>query len=287
MAQSVNCAYIRVGLAVGLDKVVTMGQQLGITTPLQPFISMSIGSEEVRPIDMAGVYATFADDGVHHTPYLVDHVLDRNGNLLLQGGEKGTQVLSPAKAHEELVALRAVVTGGTGTAASLPDRPVAGKTGTAENNDNAWFDGVTPQLTTVVWMGSPIGNIPMNSVGGYTGSGKYEYYRTVFGGTYPAMIWHEYTQLALAGQPAIDFPKPDPYDMGNIFTVKDPPGSYSSFNTTPARRSSTPTSTAAGTHPATTAGTGTGTGTGTGSGGGPGTVPATEPPTSAPAGKHK
>ena len=106
-----------------------MAQQLGVTTPLKPFISMSIGSEEVRPIDMAGVYATFANDGVHHKPFLVDHVLDRNGKLILQGGDKGTQVLSPNKAHEELVALRAVVTGGTGVAAGLPDRQVGGQDG--------------------------------------------------------------------------------------------------------------------------------------------------------------
>jgi len=289
MAQSVNCAYIRVGLAVGLDKVVQMGQALGVTTPLQPFISMSIGSEEVRPIDMAGVYATFGDDGVHHTPFLVDHIVDRSGHTILTGGDKGTQVLSAAKAHEELVALRAVVTGGTGTAAALPGRQVAGKTGTAENNDNAWFDGITPQLTTVVWMGSPIGNIPMRSVGGYTGSGRYEYYRTVFGGTYPALIWHEYSQMALAGQPAIDFPAPDPYDMGNIMSVKDPPGSYSSpaprycgpsvATTKPPGTTPTPGGTAGTTTGGTTGGT-------TGAQPGPtGAPPPSPPPTGKPKGK--
>jgi penicillin-binding protein 1A len=226
-AQSVNCAYARLGLTIGLDNVVNMAYRLGVTTPLQPYISMSLGSEEVRPIDMA-----FGNDGVHHKPFLVDHIVDRSGAVMFQGGDKGTQVLSPDKAHEELVALRAVVTGGTGTAAALPDRQVAGKTGTAENNDNAWFDGITPQLTTVVWMGSPIGNIPMNSVGGVTGSGNYEFPRTVFGGTYPALIFHEYMQMALAGQPSIDFPPPNPYDMGNIESVADPPGSSSPTTST-------------------------------------------------------
>jgi membrane peptidoglycan carboxypeptidase len=219
---------------------------------------MSIGSEEVRPIDMAGVYATFANDGVHHKPFLVDHILDRGGTLVFQGGDKGTQVMSPAKAHEELVALRAVVTGGTGVAAGLADRQAAGKTGTAERNDNAWFDGVTPQLTAVVWMGSPIGNIPMYSVGGVTGSGNYEYARTVFGGTYPAMIWHEFMTKALAGQPAIDFPAADPNDLGTIYNISDPPGSSSPVaptTTTPGGATSTtlgtggPTTSVPGTFP--------------------------------------
>ena len=283
-AASVNCAYARLGVTVGLDKVIEMAQQLGVTTPLKPFISMSIGAEEVRPIDMAGVFATFANDGVHHKPFLVDRVLDRFGTLVFQGGDKGTQVLSPAKAHEELVALRAVVTGGTGTAAGLADRPAAGKTGTAEHNDNAWFDGVTPQLTAVVWMGSPLGNVPMYSVGGTTASGNYMGYRTVFGGTYPAMIWHDFMTHALAGQPAIDFPPPDPNDMGNIFNVANPPGSFSPLQattTTPNSASTTisplvpnpstsvpgPGTTILGGPPTTTGG---------------GTVPPTTPPSTSP-----
>jgi membrane peptidoglycan carboxypeptidase len=204
---------------------------------------------------MAGVYATFANDGVHHKPFLVDHVLDRNGNLILKGGDTGVQVLTPDKAHEELIALRAVVTGGTGTAAALPDREVAGKTGTAEHNDNAWFDGVTPQLTAVVWMGSPIGNIPMYSVGGQTASGNYMGYRTVFGGTYPAMIWHDFMERALAGQPAIDFPSANPQDLGSIYNVSDPFGSFSqggTGSTTPTTTGSSSRTTTPASGPATT-----------------------------------
>ncbi len=227
MAFSVNCAYLRLGIDVGLDKVVEMGKQLGITTPLVPRLSMSIGTEEVRPIDMAGVYATFANDGVHHKPYVVDHVIDRTGKLIFKGGDAGTPVLSPAKAHEELIALKSVVTtpGATGAAAALPDREVAGKTGTAENTSNAWFDGVTPQLTTVVWMGSPVDNASMKLVGGYTANGNYQYPREVFGGTYPAMIWQEYMAKAMASQNPIPFPPADLGDLGNILIVKDPAGS--------------------------------------------------------------
>jgi len=270
MAESVNCAYLRLGLDVGLPKVVSMAEALGITTPLEPYLSMSIGSEEVRPIDMAGVYATFADNGVYHTPYVVDKILDRNGNVILRGGESGTEVLTPDQDHEELVALRAVITEGTATDAALPNREAWGKTGTAENYDNAWFDGFTPQLTTVVWMGSPIGNIPMDNVCGKTLTGNSVCPGVVFGATIPAPIWQEYMSLALAGQPVLTYPLP-PTNMGDIFNVKDPPGSYTPYTT-----STTTTIAAKGQGKGgTTRGAGSG-GSGGGAGGGPGgTVPGT------------
>jgi penicillin-binding protein 1A len=226
LALSVNCAYARTGITIGLDNVVSMAKRLGITTPLTPLPSMSLGAEEVRPIDMAGAYATFANNGLHHQPYLVEKIVDRHGKVILTGGDPGTQVLSAQKAREEVQMMRAVVQYGTGTAANLPDRQVAGKTGTSENNANAWFVGYTPQLATAVWMGSPIGNVPMLSVGGKSADGTYQYFRTVFGGTYPALMWHDFMEAALQGQPAIDFVKPDPNDLGTKQYVKSPTGSY-------------------------------------------------------------
>ena len=249
-AASINCAYARLGLDVGLPNVAAMAKRLGVTTPLTPLPSMSIGSEEVRPIDMAGVYATFADDGMHHTPYLVDKILDRNGKLVLTGGDKGTQVLSPQIARQEVQVLRAVTQYGTGTTAALSDRPTAGKTGTTDIFSNAWFDGFTPQLTTVVWVGSPIGNVPMYSVGGKSASGNYLYYRTVFGATYPSMIWHQFMEAALQGQPVIPFTAPDPLQLGRKSYIASPPGSYSS-SYTPG--TTTPSSGSSKSHTTTTA----------------------------------
>jgi membrane peptidoglycan carboxypeptidase len=269
MALSVNCAYARTGIAVGLPKVVDMAKGLGIETPMSPLVSMSIGTEEVRPVDMAGAYATFANDGVHHRPYLVDRVVDRNGKLIFTGGDKGTPVMSPEKAREETQVLRSVVQYGTGTAAALSDRAVAGKTGTSDNNANAWFDGYTPQLTTVVWMGSPLGNVPMRSVGGKTASGASMYYRTVFGGTYPALIWHDFMQAALKDQPVLGFVPPDPRQFGVISYVPNPVGSYtgsSGYSPAPRRRSHSTTTLPGG--PATTV-----------TGGAPTTISTPGPPT--------
>jgi membrane peptidoglycan carboxypeptidase len=110
-------------------------------------------------------------------------------------------VLSPQVSRVANLALQEVITSGTGTAARLPGlRPAAGKTGTAQNHQDAWFVGYTPQLATAVWMGSPVGEVPMDNVGG----------APVTGGSYPAQIWRAYTAAALAGDPVIGFPAPDP-----------------------------------------------------------------------------
>jgi penicillin-binding protein 1A len=276
LALSVNCAYARLGLTVGLSKVVEMGKQLGITSPLAPLPSMSLGAEEARPIDMAGVYATFANEGVFHRPFLVQRVVDRTGKVLLSGGDKGTQVLSVQVARELTQALRAVVQYGTGTSANLFDRQVAGKTGTSENNANAWFDGYTPQLATVVWMGSPIGNVAMYSVGGKTAAGNYEYYRTVYGATYPALIWREFMKAALQGQPSIDFVKPNQNELGTITYVRNPNGSYTSGGSYPPTTIRRRTTTTVGGSPPSTV-------SGAPPPSGPPTTPPKPPPTEPPA----
>jgi membrane peptidoglycan carboxypeptidase len=87
-----------------------------------------------------------------------------------------------------------------GTAAGLTiDRPAAGKTGTTDENQDAWFIGFTPQLTTAVWMGDPNAETPMTSVGGIS----------VFGATYPADIWAAFMKAALSDVPIVDFTPPD------------------------------------------------------------------------------
>jgi penicillin-binding protein 1A len=161
---------------------------------------MSLGSEEVSPLDMASAYATIADDGVRHEPRFIEKVVDRNRQVVFEGGDKGRQVVSAQLVREAVLAMRAVVQYGTGTRAALSDRDVAGKTGTSENYENAWFVGFTPQLATAVWMGSPSGNVPMRDVGGIR----------VFGGTYPAAIWHQFMGGALQGLPPLSFPAPNP-----------------------------------------------------------------------------
>ena len=89
---------------------------------------------------------------------------------------------------------------GTGRNAAVAGRPVAGKTGTAENYQDAWFVGYTPQLATAVWMGDATAEAPMRGVGGID----------VVGGSYPAQIWSAFMGAALAPLPVVDFTTPDP-----------------------------------------------------------------------------
>jgi penicillin-binding protein 1A len=156
---------------------------------------------------MASAYATLAADGEHHTPYFVDRVEDRHGKLLFRNTPKADRAVSVDNARVETQVLSQVVVRGTGTAARLPAWGVAGKTGTTDDYTNAWFVGFTPKLSTAVWMGSPDGDVPMRNVGGIR----------VFGGTYPARIWHDYMANALAGFDPVGFPEPDSYPRGSKF----------------------------------------------------------------------
>ena len=125
-----------------------------------------------------------------------------NGKVVNLGDPTGTRVFSDGEAYEGTQVLKTVIQDGTGTAANY-GCPAAGKTGTAENEDNAWFVGYTPKLATAVWVGYPQGNIPMGSYG--------------FGGTAAAPIWHDFMERASAGYCG-DFPTPTTYFTGTAFT---------------------------------------------------------------------
>jgi penicillin-binding protein 1A len=220
-ANSVNCAYIRLGVDVGLDNVVKMAHRMGIpaSTNLGTTPSVSIGAYEVTPLQMASAYSTLANNGVHHDPSFVEKVTDRSGNVIFQASPAGTPAVPAQEARVTTQALEGVVQRGTGTAANI-GRPVAGKTGTTDNLANAWFVGYTPQLVTAVWMGSPTAQVPMYGVGGVD----------VFGGTYPAGIFHDFMQASLSGQPVQGFPGPYPTQIppGQFRLAQHSPGSLTS-----------------------------------------------------------
>lgn len=214
-ASSLNCAYARMGLLLGLDKVKDAAFRLGVRkTPLRDdIVSMSLGSIEVHSLDMASAYATLAADGVYRKPTFIQEVRDRNDKVLFTGVNPGEQVTSPQVARLATSVLQGVVTGGTGRSAALRGRQVAGKTGTNQEYRDAWFVGYTPQLSTAVWMGSPQGQVPMTNV---RGVGR------VTGGSYPAQMWGRYMAEALEGQPAVPFAGPDAAAVPRGTVLPDP-----------------------------------------------------------------
>ncbi|HEV2766830.1 MAG TPA: penicillin-binding transpeptidase domain-containing protein, partial [Acidimicrobiales bacterium] len=230
--RSVNCAYVRLGLIAGLEEVAATATRMGITTPLDPVLSLPLGSKEVRPLDMAAAYATFAADGMHFSPYLVEEVLDKHGKVLFAGKTPGERAISESTARQATDVMSGVVSGGTATAARFPDgRPAAGKTGTTSDYSDAWFAGYVPQLATAVWMGSPQGNVPMRDVGGIR----------VTGGSYPAQIWQAFMGPALAGEPIVAFPPPPPEGRVEFLRLPGEAPPPSSTSRTGSRR--TPSST--------------------------------------------
>jgi penicillin-binding protein 1A len=226
--RSTNCAFIRLSQIVGLDKVAETAHRMGISerVPIDPIPSMPLGSKEVHPLDMASAYATLAADGIYHAPYFVERVEDADGKTLFDVRPQGERVVSQQVARMTTQVLQEVVKNGTGTRARLADHPVAGKTGTAEDNSDAWFVGYTPQLATAVWMGNPLKRDRMVILG-----------TEVTGGSYPASIWAAFMKDALADQPSVDFPLPDPGKIPRSRYL-DPRRLQSGYteSTTPRRR---------------------------------------------------
>jgi len=202
---SVNCAFERLLMSIGPPKVRDMAFKLGYTNPVPKAVAFGIGIGNAHtPLEQATVYGTFADDGVKHAPVFVRRVEDVSGRVLYRA-PAGVRVLRPETARTVTDVLTHVITEGTATKARLSDRPAAGKTGTIDNQVDAWFAGYTPQLVAAVWMGNPASDNTENPVASMKSVGGIK----VFGGSYPAMIWQKFMTAALKGQPVIQFIKPD------------------------------------------------------------------------------
>jgi penicillin-binding protein 1A len=203
-AHSVNTIFAQLVVKVGPDEVADMARRMGVRSKLQPVCSITLGSQPVTPLDMAAGYATLAADGVRHRGQVIQGVKDSKGKPLAALDNQGTRVITPHVARLVTSALQGVVQNGTGVTANI-GRPVAGKTGTAQNFQDAWFCGYVPQLVTCVWVGYPKAETPMYNVEGFA---------DVFGGSIPALIWHNFMAAAMEGQPVLDFPPPS--DLGPV-----------------------------------------------------------------------
>lgn len=225
-ADSVNCAYVRLGIHVGLARMRATARAMGITTYIQKASPATvIGSSSVNPLEMATAYSVLANGGVLHSARFVTKVVAPGGKVLVRPPGAGKRVEPRNTVRIEDQVLQAVVNYGTGTAAALPGRPAAGKTGTTDNFADAWFDGFTPQLVTTVWVGAPTAEVPMTDVGGIT----------VYGGTYPARIWHSFMGAALANKPVANFPAPNLSNLPPPTYIYPPyaPGTIPPFALTP------------------------------------------------------
>ena len=144
---------VALGAEIGPAAVAELGRRLGIKSPLRPFLSLPLGTSEVSPLEMAGVYAAFANGGLRVEPFGVTCVRASDGRLLYRAPRAAARVIKPSTAFLITQALTGVF-GAEGTATGLnPGRPAAGKTGTSDGNRDAWFAGYTPDLVAVVQIG--------------------------------------------------------------------------------------------------------------------------------------
>ncbi len=195
LAQSRNIPVIKLGKAVGMNRVIETCRTLGIMSPMEPVSSLPLGAIGVTPLEMASAYATFANYGWQSPSTVIVRVTDSSGNVLLDNTPKPQLVLDPWASAAILDVMQSVVNEGTGKNAAI-DRPSAGKTGTTSSEKDIWFVGTVPQLTTAVWIGR---------------DDNRQLARGATGGVIVAPIWRDFMLKALKGVPVEKFKPPSQF----------------------------------------------------------------------------
>jgi len=199
LAQSINTVAAKLADAVGRPVVAADARKLGITSPINTEPAMALGTSLVTPLEMAGAYDAFANGGYRVQPYGVERIRTTGGQVLYRHAGPAPQPAIGNPALSELDGmLRAVVSSGTGVHAAIAGYDIAGKTGTTSDYKDAWFDGFTGGLTTVVWIGRD-DNAPM---------------RGITGGSAPAAFWRSFMVRAVHRLPVTPIPGGPPPPAG-------------------------------------------------------------------------
>lgn len=178
LAKSLNLATINLSEQVGRSKIIKTAKRMGITTPIENTPSLALGSFEVKVIDMAVAYASIANGGYAVWPYAIQEIYSNDGyQLYMREQDEPNRILIDYAAEEMQEMLENVITNGTGKRARLPFF-AAGKTGTSQDNRDAWFVGFTDKYVAAVWVGND-DNSPMKGVSG---------------SNIPAQIWQKIMQ---------------------------------------------------------------------------------------------
>jgi penicillin-binding protein 1A len=222
--RSDNSVYAQLDIDLGPKNVRETAELMGITTPLDGIPAEGLGGLRlgVSPLEMANAYATLASYGMHNEPIAITKVEFPDGKTDELGKPKRKRVFPEWVAYEATKILEQNVTSGTGTAAQI-GCDAAGKTGTTDNFNDAWFVGYTPHLSASVWVGYPNALVEMRSVHGIS----------VAGGTFPAQIWRSFMDVAKGAdcdsfRPSVDTPEFSPFYGTYASTGTSSDTSYSS-----------------------------------------------------------
>jgi penicillin-binding protein 1A len=188
-----NVVTVKLATRIGIKSLVKYIRHLGLRSPLAPNLSLALGSSEVSLLDLATAYGIFANQGQRVEPRFIIRVTDSQGNIVDENVPQKEQVISPETAYLITSMLQSVIDHGTGRRAKALGRPAAGKTGTTNDMDDAWFLGYTPQLLAGLWVGFDEKRT--------LGKGE-------TGGRVAAPVWERFMERALEGAPILDFPVP-------------------------------------------------------------------------------
>ncbi len=189
LTRSVNIIAVKVLIDVGFTPTIKLAHDMGIKSELKPTYSLALGSNEVNLLELTSAYGSFATQGLHTEPHGITRILNRQGKVIWSANFKSKRAVDADSATIMTWMLRNVVEAGTGGAAQLGDRPVAGKTGTSDEARDLWFIGYIPQMVTGVWLG----NDDNRPTYGSSSSAAY--------------TWHEFMEKAAEGMPVEKFPK--------------------------------------------------------------------------------
>ncbi len=204
-ARSTNTVYVQMQETVGRELVIDAARRSGLPLTkrdevfrtdrgdgdtMRPFAGLTLGQDVFSPLELTAAYATYAADGFAMTPRIVVRVEDAQGRVVYEPTVSDEQTVSVNVARQVTGLLQQAVTGGTGRAARLADRPVAGKTGTTNDARDVWFVGYVPQLVTGVWLG----NLDNSPLGG-----------NATGGGLAAPVWATYMSEAVTDLPVESF----------------------------------------------------------------------------------
>ena len=190
-ASSINTVFAQLVLDVGVENMDEMAKRMGVTSPLSGYAPDVLGASDVTVLDQSNGFATLADGGVHHDPTAIQKVEFPDGHVDEPEDPEGTRVISDGVAYTVADVMTGTLDYGTATCCDIPC-PAAGKTGTTEEQADAWFVGYTPHVSTAVWVGNPDERVPLPG----------------YGADLAAPIWHDYMMVA-ATEPCDDFPEPE------------------------------------------------------------------------------
>jgi len=201
LTQSRNLCTIRVAQQVGIPKIIERAKDLGLETEFPEVLSIALGAAEVTPINLTEAYTAFANQGLRSKARLITRITDSNGQVLYEREPDVRQAVSPQNAFIMASLLKDVVNAGTATRAKVLNRPVGGKTGTTNEEMDAWFMGITPHLVTGVFVGFD----KLKTLG-----------RLETGGSAALPIFVEYGKQVLDAYPPDDFTAPEGIAMAKV-----------------------------------------------------------------------